>query len=151
MQANPQVADHQATEKPKLTSEVNGEAALGVPAKKIPDVALNHKELIEKIKKEKEKFIQEKKSQEHAEKQAKIEKLVNSSKVDETGAKGITGGEPLDEITKERRNFVKRVSKTSLLVLRVNFWSALLWTVISRHYQKVILLLIRQVPNSGGI
>ena len=121
LQANPQVADHQATEKPKLTSEVNGEAALGVPAKNIPDVTLNHKELIEKIKKEKEKFIQEKKSQEHAEKQAKIEKLVNSSKVDETGAKGITGGEPLDEITKERRNFVKRVSKTSLLVLRVNF------------------------------
>ena len=39
----------------------------------------------------------------------RIEKLVNSSKVDDTGAKGITGGEPSDEITKERRNFVKKV------------------------------------------
>lgn len=38
-----------------------------------------------------------------------MEKLVNSSKVDETGAKGITGGEPSDEITKMRRNFIKKV------------------------------------------
>ena len=113
MQANPQVAH--ATENPKLKSEIHGEAAFDIPVKNIPNVALNHKELIEKIKKEKEKFIQEKKSQEHAEKQAKIENLVNSSKVDETGAKGITGGEPSDESTKERRNFIKRVSKTSLL------------------------------------
>lgn len=114
MQAKPQAAD--ATENPKLKSEIHhGEAALDIPVKKIPAEALNHKELIEMIKKEKEKFIEEKKSQEHAEKQAKIEKLVNSSKVDETGAKGITGGEPPDEITKERRDFVKRVSKTSLL------------------------------------
>lgn len=119
MQANPQVAD--ATESPKLKSEIHGEGAFDTPVKKIPNVALNHKELIEKIKKEKEKFIQEKKSQEHAEKQAKIEKLVNSSKVDETGAKGITGGEPLDEITKERRNFVKRVSKI-YCSWRVNSW-----------------------------
>ena len=44
-----------------------------------------------------------------AEKQAKIEQLVNSSKVDDTGAKGITGGEPSDEITRERRNFIKKV------------------------------------------
>ena len=72
-------------------------------------LSLNHKDLIEKIRKEKEKFIQEKKSQVEAEKQAKIEKLVNSSKVDDTGAKGLTGGEPSDEITKERRNFVKKV------------------------------------------
>lgn len=105
--ANPQVAP--ATENPKLKSEIHGEAAFDIPVKNIPNVALNHKELIEKIKKEKEKFIQEKKSQEHAEKQAKIEKLVNSSKVDETGAKGITGGEPSDESTKERRNFIKRM------------------------------------------
>lgn len=111
MQANPQVVD--ATEKPK--SEIHGEGALDMPVKIIPNVALNHKELIEKIKREKEKFIQEKKSQEHAEKQAKIEKLVNSSKVDETGAKGITGGEPSDEITRKRRDFVKGVSKKSLL------------------------------------
>lgn len=72
-------------------------------------LSLNHKDLIEKIRKEKEKFIQEKKSQVEAEKQAKIEKLVNSSKVDDTGAKGLTGGEPSDEITKERRNFVKKM------------------------------------------
>lgn len=65
--------------------------------------------MIEKIRKEKEKFIQERKVQKEAEKQAKIEKLVNSSKVDDTGAKGITGGEPSDEMTKERRNFVKKV------------------------------------------
>ena len=44
-----------------------------------------------------------------ADKQAKIEQLVNSSKVDDTGAKGITGGEPSDEITRERRNFIKKV------------------------------------------
>ena len=115
MQANQQVVDATENPKAKLKSEIHGEGAFEVPVKNIPNVALNHKELIEKIKKEKEKFIQEKKSQEHAEKQAKIEKLVNSSKVDETGAKGITGGEPLDGITKERRNFVKRVSKASLL------------------------------------
>ena len=65
--------------------------------------------MIEKIRKEKEKFIQERKFQKDAEKQAKIEKLVNSSKVDDTGAKGITGGEASDEMTKERRNFVKKV------------------------------------------
>lgn len=65
--------------------------------------------MIEKIRKEKEKFIQERKFHKEAEKQAKIEKLVNSSKVDDTGAKGITGGEPSDEMTKERRNFVKKV------------------------------------------
>ena len=34
---------------------------------------------------------------------------MNNSKVDETGAKGITGGEPSDEITKTRRNFIKKV------------------------------------------
>lgn len=61
------------------------------------------------IRKEKEQFIQEKKSQVEAEKQAKIEQLVNSSKVDDTGAKGITGGEPSDEITRERRNFIRKV------------------------------------------
>ena len=72
-------------------------------------LSLNHKELIEMIRKEKEQFIQEKKSQVEAEKQAKIEQLVNSSKVDDTGAKGITGGEPSDEITRERRNFIKKV------------------------------------------
>lgn len=102
---------------PQLTGKIAHDSTLGEirgeggdePVKTIPKLALNHKELIEKIKKEKEKFIQEKKSQEHAEKQAKIEKLVNSSKVDDTGAKGITGGEPSDEIAKERRNFVKRV------------------------------------------
>lgn len=71
--------------------------------------SLNHKELIEKIRKEKEKFIQDKKSEKEAVKQAKIEKLLNSSKVDDTGAKGITGGEPSDEITRERRNFIKKV------------------------------------------
>lgn len=113
MQENPQVAD--VTESPERKSEIHGEGAFDMPVQKIPNMALNQKELIEKIKKEKEKFIKEKKSQEHAEKQAKIEKLVNSSEVDETGAKGITGGEPADEITKERRNFVKRVSKMSLL------------------------------------
>ena len=64
---------------------------------------------MEKIRKDKEKFKEEKKSQKEAEKRAKIEKLVNNSKVDETGAKGITGGEPSDEIAKTRRNFIKKV------------------------------------------
>lgn len=103
---NPQLTSKKAD---STLGEIRGEGAVDIPVKTIPKLSLNHKELIEKIKKEKEKFIQEKKSQEHAEKQAKIEKLVNSSKVDDTGAKGITGGEPSDEITKERRNFVKKV------------------------------------------
>ena len=75
-------------------------------AKLLPD----HNDLINKIKVDKEKFLQEKKVLEEAEKQAKIEKLVNDSKVDDTGAKGIIGGEPSDEQSKERRNFVKSVS-----------------------------------------
>ena len=103
---NPQLTSKKAD---STLGEIRGEGAVDTPVKTIPKLSLNHKELIEKIKKEKEKFIQEKKSQEHAEKQAKIEKLVNSSKVDDTGAKGITGGEPSDEITKQRRNFVKKV------------------------------------------
>ena len=80
------------------------------PVKSTVKTSLNHKELIEKIREEKEKFIQEKRSQMEAEKQAEIDKLVNSSKVDDTGAKGITGGEPSDKITLERRNFIKKVS-----------------------------------------
>ena len=73
-------------------------------------VSLSHKELIEKIRKEKEKFIQERKAQAEEETRAKIDKLVNSSTVDETGAKGISGGEPLDKSAKERRDFIKKVS-----------------------------------------
>lgn len=72
-------------------------------------VSLSHKELIEKIRKEKEKFIQERKAQAEEETRAKIDKLVNSSTVDETGAKGISGGEPLDKIAKERRDFIKKM------------------------------------------
>lgn len=72
-------------------------------------VSLSHKELIEKIRKEKEKFIQERKAQAEEETRAKIDKLVNSSTVDETGAKGISGGEPLDKIVKERRDFIKKM------------------------------------------
>lgn len=79
------------------------------PEKTTMKVSLSHKELIEKIRKEKEKFIQERKSQAEEEKRAKIDKLVNSSTVDETGAKGISGGEPLDKIAKERRDFIKKM------------------------------------------
>ena len=80
------------------------------PEKTTVKVSLSHKELIDKIRKEKEKFIEERKSQAEEEKRAKIDKLVNSSTVDETGAKGISGGEPLDKIAKERRDFIKKVS-----------------------------------------
>ncbi|XP_074625403.1 mannosyl-oligosaccharide 1,2-alpha-mannosidase IA-like [Acropora palmata] len=79
------------------------------PEKTTMKVSLSHKELIEKIRKEKETFIQERKSQAEEEKRAKIDKLVNSSTVDETGAKGISGGEPLDKIAKERRDFIKKM------------------------------------------
>ena len=74
------------------------------------DVTLTHKELIEMIRKDKEKFIKDQKAEEVAVRDARIEQLVNNSKVDDTGAKGITGGEPADERTRERRNFIKRVS-----------------------------------------
>lgn len=99
----------QASDKTEHLTVENQDEAVKIPDETTTKMTLNHKELIDMIKKEKEKFIQGKKSQEHAEKQAKIEKLVNSSKVDDTGAKGITGGEPSDEITKQRRNFVKKV------------------------------------------
>ncbi|XP_067051480.1 mannosyl-oligosaccharide 1,2-alpha-mannosidase IA-like [Acropora muricata] len=79
------------------------------PEKTTMKVSLSHKELIEKIRKEKEKFIQERKAQAEEETRAKIDKLVNSSTVDETGAKGISGGEPLDKIAKERRDFIKKM------------------------------------------
>lgn len=79
------------------------------PEKTTMKVSLSHKELIDKIRKEKEKFIQERKAQAEEEKRAEIDKLVNSSTVDETGAKGISGGEPLDKITKERRDFIKKM------------------------------------------
>ncbi|KAJ7394206.1 Mannosyl-oligosaccharide 1,2-alpha-mannosidase IB [Desmophyllum pertusum] len=105
-----QVADNpQASDKTEHLTVENQDEAVKIPDETTTKMTLNHKELIDMIKKEKEKFIQGKKSQEHAEKQAKIEKLVNSSKVDDTGAKGITGGEPSDEITKQRRNFVKKM------------------------------------------
>ncbi|CAH3168513.1 unnamed protein product [Porites lobata] len=87
----------------------NQNVEVNVPQKTPTKLSLNHKELMEKIRKDKEKFREEKKSQKEAEKRAKIEKLVNNSKVDETGAKGITGGEPSDEIAKTRRNFIKKV------------------------------------------
>ena len=80
------------------------------PEKTTTKVSLTHKELMEKIRKDKENFIQERRSQAEAEKKAEIDKLVNSSTVDETGAKGISGGEPSDKITKERRDFIKKVS-----------------------------------------
>ncbi|XP_015777642.1 PREDICTED: mannosyl-oligosaccharide 1,2-alpha-mannosidase IA-like [Acropora digitifera] len=79
------------------------------PEKTTMKVSLSHKELIEKIRKEKEKFIQERKAQAEEETKEKIDKLVNSSTVDETGAKGISGGEPLDKIAKERRDFIKKM------------------------------------------
>ena len=87
----------------------NQNVEVNVPEKTPTKLSLNHKELMEKIRKDKEKFREQKNSQKEAEKRAKIEKLVNNSKVDETGAMGITGGEPSDEIAKTRRNFIKKV------------------------------------------
>ena len=110
-EATSQPLDSKVTDSRVDTGVDNQNVEINSPDKSRTKLSLNHKELIEKIRKEKEKFIQEKKSQDAAEKQAKIEKLVNSSKVDDTGAKGITGGEPSDEITKERRNFIKKVGK----------------------------------------
>ncbi|XP_029187089.2 mannosyl-oligosaccharide 1,2-alpha-mannosidase IA-like [Acropora millepora] len=79
------------------------------PEKTTMKVSFNLNELIEKIRKEKEKFIQERKTQAEEDKRAEINEIVNSSTVDETGAKGITGGEPLDKIANERRDFIKKM------------------------------------------
>ena len=92
------------------TTNVNQGETGQLPAKTTSKLSLTHKELIETIRREKEKFLKDKKAEEDAAREAEIEQLVNNSKVDDTGAKGITGGEPADELTKERRNFIKRVS-----------------------------------------
>ncbi|XP_068755290.1 mannosyl-oligosaccharide 1,2-alpha-mannosidase IB-like [Montipora capricornis] len=105
-----EVSSQQPLNRKELTDSNEADSDVDVaPVKSTVKTSLNHKELIEKIKEEKDKFIQEKKSQMEAEKQAEIDKLVNSSKVDDTGAKGITGGEPSDKITLERRNFIKKM------------------------------------------
>lgn len=68
----------------------------------------NHKELIEKIQKEKEEFLAKKKKEEEEKKKAELEKLISSSK--KTAANvGLGDGEAPDPITKKRRNFVKKV------------------------------------------
>lgn len=92
---------------------------------------------MEKIRKDKEKFREEKKSQKEAEKRAKIEKLVNNSKVDETGAKGITGGEPSDEIAKTRRNFIKKVRS---LVNAISTWTSLVLCICSYAFSVFIII-----------
>ena len=106
-----EVNSQQPLDRKELTDSNEANSDMDVaPVKSTVKTSLNHKVLIEKIREEREKFIQEKKSQMEAEKQAEIDKLVNSSKVDDTGAKGITGGEPSDKITLERRNSIKKVS-----------------------------------------
>lgn len=72
----------------------------------VPD---NHKELMEKIQKEKEEFIRKKKKEEEEKKKAELEKLI-SSKKNTSSALGVNGGEPADPITKQRRNVVKKAS-----------------------------------------
>lgn len=72
----------------------------------------DHKELIEKIQKDKQEFLANKKKEEEEKKQKELDKLLNEKKdsTENVQEKGITGGEPADPITKKRRNFVKKVS-----------------------------------------
>ena len=75
-----------------------------------PRATLNeHKELMEQIKKEKEEFVKDMKNQEEQIKRQELEKMVNGSRPNRTGPAGITGGEPTDELTKSRRDTVKKV------------------------------------------
>ena len=102
----PQVSEFSKPE----TSDTNRRETGQLSETTTSKLSLTHKELIEMIRKDKEKFIKDQKAEEVAVRDARIEQLVNNSKVDDTGAKGITGGEPADERTRERRNFIKRVS-----------------------------------------
>lgn len=101
----PQVSEFSKPE----TSDTNRGETGQLSERTTSKLSLTHKELIEMIRKDKEKFIKDQKAEEVAVRDARIEQLVNNSKVDDTGAKGITGGEPADERTRERRNFIKRM------------------------------------------
>lgn len=84
-----------------------------------PNIPDNHNELIEKIQKEKEEFIRKKKKEEEEKKKVELEKIISSKT--NTSALGVDGGEPADPITKQRRNFVKKVGwYSSRMSLRNN-------------------------------
>lgn len=71
----------------------------------------NHKELMEKIQKDKEDFLEKKKKQEEEKKKEELEKLISSTKNTSGLDRGLSGGEPADPITKQRRIFIKKVGK----------------------------------------
>lgn len=68
---------------------------------------------MEKIREEKEKLAMERKKKEEEEKKARIEKLVKEAVVDGRPGEGTTGGEPKDEETKDRRQFIRKVFMTA--------------------------------------
>ncbi|XP_031554360.1 mannosyl-oligosaccharide 1,2-alpha-mannosidase IA-like [Actinia tenebrosa] len=76
-----------------------------------PSLPDNHKELMEKIQRDKEEFIRKKKKEEEDKKKAELEKIISLKKNSNTSAFGVDGGEPADPITKHRRNFVKKMMK----------------------------------------
>ena len=92
--------DRQQTSKPATLVETYAPKAPG-----------NHKELMEKIQKDKEEFIRKRKKEEEEKKKAELEKIISSKKNVSRGL-GVDGGEPADPITKQRRNFVKKVCKS---------------------------------------
>lgn len=75
---------------------------------KVPE---EHRDLVEKIKEDKEKFVAEKKKKDEELKKAKVDKLVNEAVIEGKPGVGTTGGEPQDEETKKRRNFIKGMMK----------------------------------------
>lgn len=82
----------------------------------------DHKELMDKIQKDKEEFLAKKKKEEDEKKQKELEKLISATK--QPGkvdiGKTISDGEPSDPITKKRRNFVKKVTRHCRFILILN-------------------------------
>ena len=72
-------------------------------------VPAEHRDLVEKIKEDKEKFVAEKRKKDEEIEKEKVNKLVNEAVIEGKPGDGTTGGEPQDEETKKRRNFIKGV------------------------------------------
>lgn len=85
--------------------------------KKPINIPAEHRDLVEKIKEEKEKFVAERKKKEEEERKAKVDKLVNEPIIEGRPGIGTTGGEPQDEKTKERRQFIRKVFMISSIYI----------------------------------
>lgn len=107
-------ADEVKTEKPTT----------GLQLSTKPPTPSNHKELIEKIQKEKEEFLAKKKKEEEEKKKAELEKLISSSKKTPADV-GLGDGEAPDPITKKRRNFVKKVLLLSVFCIALEYFQML--------------------------